>query len=142
MSGLPEELLVDSSVLLGFFRRDAGELQSVSDRLFDAIVEGESSMLLLDLAAYEFANVLVRRFGVPGDEAAALLSDLFELADHLVRVDLPLAGRAARIAADSGLSAYDAAFVAAGEAVGAPVVTLDRRLAAAGAVHLRELAAG
>lgn len=141
MNNLPEEIVADASVLLSFFRRDAGELQPVCDSLLAAIVDASTSLLLLDLAAYEFTNVVVRRFGVPGDEASALVSNLFDLVDYMIRVGPALAARAAAIAADTGLSAYDAAYIAAGHTTGALVVTLDDRVAAAGAVHLRDLAA-
>lgn len=141
MTALPEEAVVDSSVLLSFFRRDAGDDQPTCDRLLQAIIDGHVSLLLLDLSGYEFVNSLVRRHRVPGPDAAALVADLFELADHVVRVDAVLAGHAAGIAAATGLSAYDAAFAAAAELVAAPLITSDDRLAdaAAAGVHLRTL---
>lgn len=140
MTGWPEEAIVDSSVLVGYTLRDAGIHQSAVDDLM-ATFSDDASLLLLDLAAYEMVNVLIRRKRFSGDDAAEVLRWVFHLADIVLRVNLDVAARAARIAAATGLSGYDAAFLAAGEHARVPVVTLDERLAAAGAVHIRELAA-
>lgn len=141
MIGWPDEAVVDSSVLIGYFTRDAGVHLPVVDGLMRTFIDGDASLLLLDLAAYEMVNVLVRKRRAPADEAAVVLDTAFQLADIVIRVRPDLAARAARIVSATGLSGYDAAFLAAGEHARAPVVTLDDRLAAAGAMHIRELAA-
>jgi len=56
---------------------------------------------------------------------------LFDLGFSLYQVGEPLAAGAARLAATSSLSGYDAAFVALADELRAPLITADRRLAAA-----------
>ena len=130
-----EDVVVDSSVLLAYIRRDAGEHQATVDELFDRIVEGDVGFFLLDLSVYEILNVLVRRHGVAADEVGSVISDLLALADEVVRVTQPLAAASSTVAEATGLSGYDAAFLAAGRATGSAVVTLDDRLIEAGALH-------
>jgi predicted nucleic acid-binding protein len=139
---LPEELIADSSILLTWFLGDGGTEQAMVDRIGDALIEGATGLLVLDLTVYELTNVLIRRHGIPGSEVASRIEDVFVLTEEVIRIDRRLAARAAQIASSTGLSGYDAAYLAAGERVGAPVLTLDAQLAAHGAVHPRELAPG
>jgi predicted nucleic acid-binding protein len=134
-----EEVVPDCSVLLACIRRDAGDLQPVADQLDEAFVVGSVSMLLLDLSVYELVNVLVRRHRLSAIHAVTVVTDLLSVSELIVRVDAELASRAAEVAASTGLSGYDAAYLAAGERWGAPVLTLDETLAAAGGTHLRDL---
>lgn len=136
-----EEVVIDSSVLLAYVRRDAGEHQAAVDVLFDRIVEDEMGFYLLDLSIYEVLNVLVRKHALRSSEAGAVIDDLVALADEVVRVTPPLARSTAEVAERTGLTGYDAAFLAAGRALAAAVVSLDGRMVAAGARHPSTLTA-
>jgi predicted nucleic acid-binding protein len=82
----------------------------------------------LDLAIYEVTNVAELRWRDPA--ASIRLRDrMWAIAELgiLVRVDQPLAERAAQIAREHDLSAYDAAYVAGAERLGVPLASCDQR---------------
>jgi predicted nucleic acid-binding protein len=115
--------LLDASVLLASEDTDdAHHLAAVR------LLRGEDPLATLDLAYYEVANVAVRAWG---DEAAAgrLSQRLAALGEDggLVRADATLLQDAAQTAAASGISVYDAAYVAAARRAGAQLVSCDVR---------------
>src|SRR5215210_2035979 len=94
---------------------------------------GEVDVLVPDLIWAELTNVLahqVRRGALGGVEAAAILNRLLALPleTHEVRA---LAPAALAVAHRSGLSGYDALYLALADAAGATLVTADRKLAQA-----------
>lgn len=86
-------------------------------------------LLLLDLSVYEFGNVLVRQQRLEEYAVVAAVEELFSLGMPLLAVQQDLGVRATRLAARTGLSVYDAAFVAASEQLDVDLVTADKRLA-------------
>jgi predicted nucleic acid-binding protein len=113
----------DASVLLaGQDSDDAEHLAAVR------LLVGREPVGTLDLALYEVTNVAVRAWR---DEAAAhrLSGVVGAIAQDggLVRVDDALIAATRAIAIEHGLSAYDAAYVAAARGAGADLVSCDRR---------------
>ena len=84
---------------------------------------------------YELANVDRNkcRSGVPVDVAMAGLEALQEQRIALHDIDPVVT---ARLAERCGLSAYDAVYLALAQALNAPLLTFDRRLAQAAALYL------
>jgi len=118
--------VLDASAVVDFIR-DAAESQVVLD-----LVADESCDIfvphLCDLEVLSALCARVRRSEMAPQYAKEALS-LYE-AMPLKRVGhLPLLDRA--FALRDNFSAYDAAYVALAEAVGAPLVTADKRLAEA-----------
>jgi predicted nucleic acid-binding protein len=81
----------------------------------------------LDLTLYEVANIAVKAWGSAA--AARRITDLVRAAcsGNVVAVDGELIGRAIAVADAHGLSAYDAAYVAAAEINGWTLVSGDHR---------------
>jgi predicted nucleic acid-binding protein len=102
------------------------------------------ALILLDLSYYELVNTEGRRLGLPWEDVQADLRTLSELTLPTMRMDEELAIETAKVAEETGLSGYDAAFVAASAFVQAPLVTTDReiieRASAYQVVHLADLA--
>ncbi|HVX21210.1 MAG TPA: type II toxin-antitoxin system VapC family toxin [Acidimicrobiales bacterium] len=125
MTGPRPRLVVDGSVLVALVA-DGGDAAAWADRQ----VAGKS-LVAPHLAVFEAANVL-RRQAQAGrlDPTVAALAhaDLLALPIQLWPYE-PLADRC--WALRQNLTAYDAAYVALAELLGATLVTLDRRLAAA-----------
>lgn len=115
-------IFLDASVLLA--------AEDVDDANHEAAVAllRTGELATLELAAYEVTNVADVRWHNP--EAGARLRDrVFTIAQlgTLVRVDRTLAGRVAELCRRETLSAYDAAYVAGAERIGAPLASCDER---------------
>jgi len=84
------------------------------------------SLAALDLTLYEVTNVAVRE-GKP-EAARHLARTILARCDRpLVAIDEELATAVARVAAEHGLSAYDAAYVAVAQSHGWQLVSTDIR---------------
>jgi predicted nucleic acid-binding protein len=115
-------LLVDAGVWVA--AGDPSERFGSSSR--SLVLDFERSLAALDLTFYEVANVAVRE-GQP-DAARHLVRTIVTRCDRrLVSVDEDLVSAAARVAAEHGLSAYDAAYVAAAQSRGWTLVSTDVR---------------
>ena len=125
---LPPAALLDTSVLLRLFHDHRDAHQRAADMIRDRWTRGRIELVLLDLSVYEFVNVLVRRLGKDEERAAADADALFDLGLPTASVDRDLARAAARLAAATRLSGYDAAFVAAARGLGIPLITADARI--------------
>ena len=125
-------IVVDASVLLEVLLRTpvAGTAESW---LFDS----GQTLHAPHLIDVEVAQV-IRRYAangeIDGERGRAVLADLADLPLHRYPHDL-LLPRMWELR--NNLTAYDAAYVALAEALGAPLITRDQRLAAAPGHHAR-----
>ncbi len=118
-------IVVDASVIVELLLPTRAGLQ-LAERLF---AEGESlhAPHLLDLEVAQVIRRYHRGREITADRGALILQDLIDLPLTRYPHDLLLA----RIwALRDNLTAYDAAYVALAEALQAPLLTRDRRLAA------------
>lgn len=119
----PTTKVIDSSALLAFLV-DSGE----DGEWATAEIEEGASLAAPSLLPFEAANIL-RRHEAAGllsaDQAAQAHADLLLLDVELWPYEV-LARRVWELR--SNLTAYDAGYVALGETLGAPLVTLDRRI--------------
>lgn len=117
-------LLLDASVLLAAFDREDDHHEPASALLVDA----ETTLATLDLARYEVANVAVRAWRAP-ESVAPLLAAVEQIADDggvLISTN-SLLTRAAELAEEHTISAYDAAYVAASLEADRRLVSCDER---------------
>ncbi|MDQ3782885.1 MAG: type II toxin-antitoxin system VapC family toxin [Actinomycetota bacterium] len=121
--------LLDTSVLLRFFIGLHDELGRRAGLIRDAWAGGTVELLLLDLSVYEFGNVLIRQQRLDEAAAVATVQQLFALGMPVLAVEVELGVRAVRTAGRTGLSVYDAAFLAAAEQLDVDLLTADTRLA-------------
>lgn len=91
--------------------------KDADDRYFESarqlIVNTERPVASLDLTLYEAANVVGARWGRPDAARELCRSIVARCGDRLLCVDPDLIDLATEIAAEYGLTAYDAAYVAA-----------------------------
>jgi predicted nucleic acid-binding protein len=117
-------LLLDASAILAAFDRDDALHEPAKTLLSDSTV----TLATLDLARYEVANVAIRAWRAP-----KLVSPLLEAIERLsndggvLRSTNTLLARAAQLAEEHTLSAYDAAYVAAAAQTGGSLVSCDIR---------------
>ena len=127
-------LAVDTNVLAYLLLE--GDRTADAQALYAADADWRSEGFLL----VEFSNVLAtyrRRGALPGDAAVELLDTAQRVVSGLV--NLPHA-RALALAAEYGVSAYDARFLGAAQALGTKLVTEDTKLRVAAPQLTRSIA--
>lgn len=113
-------LLLDASIWVAAKDDDDPNRELARELVLDA-----DPVAALDLTLYEVANVVGAR-NRRHDEAADLCRLIVgRCADRLVAVDAELIRKALEIAAEHGLTAYDAAYVAAARRHGWALVSAD-----------------
>jgi predicted nucleic acid-binding protein len=123
--------VIDASVALKWVLPERGSAEAVELR--DGLAASGAPAYVPDLFWAEAANALWRLTrvgdrGIDAAEARALL-EVLRAAPLTTEPVGPLAARALEIACATGLTAYDAAYVAVAEVRGAEVWTADERLA-------------
>jgi predicted nucleic acid-binding protein len=130
MIATPVACVVDASVGVKLVLAEA--LSDKAEALFEHLARDPAARFHVpDLFDVECANVLwkhVQRSGLPLADAQADLSILTALALQRIEVTM-LVSDALAIAADHGISAYDASYVAASHRLQLPLITADARLA-------------
>jgi predicted nucleic acid-binding protein len=119
-----DTLLLDASVWLAVLDSDDRHHDAARATL-EAAADGELATAALDLTLYEVANVAAVswRSRDAAEHVVALIGAACP--DTLVRIDDDLADRAAALAAEHGLTVYDAAYIAAARLNGWTLVSAD-----------------
>lgn len=115
-------LLVDASVWVA-----AGIPANPSHESAAALAHGGVAVAALDLTLYEVINAVAKGYRQPDQAQRITQAILRTCGDDLVRVDRGLGDEIAKVVAEHGLSAYDAAYVAAARRNGWQLVSLDVR---------------
>ena len=138
MIATPVACAVDASVGIKLVITEA--LSGQAHALFAHLAHDPASRFLVpELFYLECANVLwkhIQRSGYPLADAQVSLAALSALA--LLQIQTrPLTGDALAIAANYGISVYDACYVATAQHAGVPLITADSKLVAkmAGSPH-------
>lgn len=114
-------LLLDASVWVA--AKDGGDSHYEPSRVL--AISPEIPVAALDLTLYEVSNALGSRRGRV-EEAISLCRLIGRrCSDDLLRIDLDLAETALQASRRHGLTAYDAAYVAAAERTGWTLVSTD-----------------
>jgi len=115
-------LLLDASVWVA-----AGISANSSHESAAALAHGGASVAALDLTIYEVVNAVARGYRQPDQAQRIARAILRTCGEDLVRVDRELGEEIAKVVSEHGLSAYDAAYVAAARRNGWQLVSLDVR---------------
>lgn len=102
-------LLLDAGVWIA--AKDADDRYYEPSRAL--IVDTKNPVTALDLTLYETANVVGTRWRQPDAASELCRTILARCGDAMIRVDRSLIESALDISAEHGLTAYDAAYVAA-----------------------------
>jgi predicted nucleic acid-binding protein len=116
--------VADASVVAALVFRESRRAEA-------AELLGDDEVFAPTLLAYELTNVAVRKRVLFPDELDSIVEGLelgLGLVTHWVEVDHP---SVFRVATDSGLTAYDAAYLWVSLSRGIPLITFDRKLRAA-----------
>lgn len=124
-------LLVDTSVLVKWFHEQGEHEVAEARALLAAHRAGAEDLLVLDLGAYELANVLLRPLRTPAPVVVEALHVLRAICGPFVHPRPSWHDSAALLAQQHGLTFYDASWAAAAQALQCPLVSADRQLLAA-----------
>ncbi len=116
-------LVVDTSVLVKWLNRDGEEDVDLADKLLQRCVAGEFGLFVPEIAKYECGNVLLKGKGLDFEEGKLSLGLFYSLPLIFVSENEELAVETFRIARLTGMSYYDASFVALAIKYGAILVT-------------------
>lgn len=117
----------DTSVLVKWFS-ERDETHLVQARaLFDDWKGGQASLVTCDLAVWELANALHKGKRLPLEEVRGALAGLFDLPLKLRPPHRELAEATADIAAEYGLTSYDACFLALAKMEACQLITDNPR---------------
>ncbi|HEX6088066.1 MAG TPA: type II toxin-antitoxin system VapC family toxin [Thermoanaerobaculia bacterium] len=124
------DLVVDASVAFKWLIPDAaGDDVPAAKALLVDHMEGRVEIAVPALLYYEVANILLfGRSRTATDAAAEALGDLFSIPLIVVAPAPDTADAALRLAAQHGLSYYDASYVALAESLDCTLITADQRL--------------
>jgi predicted nucleic acid-binding protein len=114
-------LLVDASVWVSLVERESPHREATA-----SLIRAQAHALgALDLTLYEVANAVGVKQG-DTDEASRVIRLLLRCCrDRVFAVDAELLDAALHLAAEHGLTAYDAAYVAAARRHGMALVSID-----------------
>jgi predicted nucleic acid-binding protein len=115
-------LLLDASVWVA-----AGIPAHPSHEIAVPLARGGVPVAALDLTLYEVVNVVARQYRQPDQAQAIARAILHTCGDELARVDHAFGDEVVKAASAHGLTAYDAAYVAAARRNGWQLVSLDVR---------------
>jgi predicted nucleic acid-binding protein len=125
--------ICDASVVVKWFHAEGESEVPQARAILAAERRGLLRTLVLDLTYYEMGNFMARRARWSADRIVAGLRDFALVGGSPIRCGVSELARAAVLAADHGLSFYDASYWAVARALGADLVTADSKLLAAGA---------
>lgn len=126
---LADRVVVDASVGLAYLRDEVGT--AAARAAMAAWIDSSTELLVPSHFWIEVTNSLVRRHAQPPSTVVEHFVDLDVLGLRTVEPDRPLLLLAIDQMVRSGLSAYDAMYLAVALSMEARLATLDRRLAEA-----------
>lgn len=129
MSEAPEMLVVDASVAMKWYLTDGESGVQDAVALLGDHAAGRCALVAPTLLVHELLAVFVRR--LPADARADALDAFYDVDVHLVAPTRDLTLEAARLVASRQISSFDSAYAGLASVLGRPLVTADRRLAAA-----------
>jgi predicted nucleic acid-binding protein len=124
--------LIDTSVAIKWVHEEGEAEVDEARQLLAAHRAGTARLLLLDLAAYEFGNVLLRPLRQPPSVVIEQLDLLRRLCGPFVHPTPSWLTDAAVLSEQHGLTFYDACWAAAARALACPLVSADRKLVSEG----------
>ncbi len=124
-------VVIDASAALAWLQDEARP--AWVDGLLDDSQNGRSSLQTPPLFWLETGNTLSLNHELTDDQILDGMMRLEALGIETVDLSRPLRLHALQLARQEGLTVYDATYLAAAAALGAPLATLDRQLDAAAA---------
>ena len=127
IKGLPESVLLDSSVVLKWFRKD--EIwREAALKLREAYLAGHMVIFVPDLLIYEIANVLRYKPDLTQLQVQEALTSLYDMKISIVEISQGVIMEAIQLAYFHAITVYDATFIAMAKYLKVPFITADDKL--------------
>jgi predicted nucleic acid-binding protein len=127
IKGLPESVLLDSSVVLKWFRKD--EIwREAALKLREAYLNGQMVIFVPDLLIYEIANVLRYKPDLTQLQVQEALTSLYDMKISIVEISQAVIMEAIQLAYFHAITVYDATFIATANYLKVPFITADDKL--------------
>jgi predicted nucleic acid-binding protein len=120
---MPETLLLDASVFVAVWDFDS----PYRPASLGLVLDTDRPAAALDLTLYEIANVIGSRWGDRPGAVKVCRSVERRCQENMIRIDRDLLEAAIDVAAEHGLTSYDAAYVAVARRHGWQLVSIDIR---------------
>ena len=120
---MPDKYTLDASVAAKWFNNESLTDKAVQVR--DAFVEGRIGLLAPEHLVYEVGNAIWKNKALAAGDATTAIKNLVDLELELVRLTPELAANAMKIARDSSITFYDAAYVMLANHLDAPLISAD-----------------
>ena len=116
-------VVVDTSVIVKWLSQDNEDHLEQADNLLRDLQKGKATLVAPELAKYEVGNVLLRGKNLSYDEANIVLAHFYGLPITFIEDDETLATLTFEIAGSTGVTYYDASFMALAKLYDATLVT-------------------
>ncbi|OGP91180.1 MAG: hypothetical protein A2156_02645 [Deltaproteobacteria bacterium RBG_16_48_10] len=127
IKGFPESVLLDSSVVLKWFRRD--EIwREAALKLRKAYLDGHMVILVPDLLIYEIANVLRYKPDLTQLQVQEALTSLYDMQIRMGEISQLMIMEAIQLAYFHAITVYDATFIAMANYLKVPFISADEKL--------------
>jgi predicted nucleic acid-binding protein len=123
----PESTLLDSSVILKWFRREE-TWREVALQLRQAYLDGQMLIYVPNLLIYEIANLLRYKPDLTQQQVQEALMSLYDMQIRIVEISQELIKEAIHFAYFHDITVYDATFVAMAEYLKVLFITADEKL--------------
>ena len=120
-----KKVVIDSSVLVKWLSEHDENHITQANQVLDDVKEGKLDPYAPELAKYEVANALLTGKGITPTDVKVSLATLYSAPIHFVSETLELAEIAYKFAHESGITYYDASFVALADYLDATLVTAN-----------------
>ncbi len=127
IKGLPESVLLDSSVVLKWFRKDEIWREAALN-LREAYLDGHMVIFVPDLLIYEIANVLRYKPDLTQLQVQEVLKSLYDMQIRMVEISHGVIMEAIQLAYFHAITVYDATFIAMAKYLKVPFITADEKL--------------
>ncbi len=121
-------IVVDTSVLVKWFKRTDEDLVEQADALLAEIEARQAEVHVPSLLLYEIGNVFLLKSRLNADEMDEAFLNLEQLPLVVAPPAAPLLAHAGRLGRELDLTFYDASFLALAVELDCAFVTADRRL--------------
>ena len=120
---MAKKIVVDSSVILKWLYREDESFLAQADQLLQQTMDNGIKLLTPELAKYEIGNVLLKDKLLSQDEGHESLSVFYSLPIEFITETFELSKETFEIGIQSGMTYYDASFIALAKQEDAILVT-------------------